>query len=221
MLKAVIFDVDGTLLDTERIYMRAWKEAAAELGYVMTDALLRKTRAVDAKLAARIFEEEIGNGFSYQEARPIRVRIAEELIQRESPLLKPGVLELLDFLEENRIQLSVASSTNTEKTKEHLAESEIAHRFSVTVGGDMVTKGKPEPDIFLKAAQLLGVEPGECIVVEDSPAGIRAAVAAGMRAVLVPDQAAITQQIIDMSDAVLQDLHEMPDYLRGIMEEEK
>lgn len=218
MLRAIIFDVDGTLLDTERIYMKAWKEAAAELGYVMPDALLRKTRAVDAKLAAKVFETEIGGGFSYQKARPIRVRIAEEIIRRESPILKPGVLELLDMLQEKGIRLSVASSTNTRTTIEHLAASGIADRFEVIVGGDMITNGKPNPDIFLKAAELLGEAPEDCIVVEDSPAGIRAGVAAGMKTVLVPDQAAITQEIIRVSDVVLKSLLEMPAYVKKQMD---
>lgn len=217
MIKAVIFDVDGTLLDTERIYMKAWKEAAAEAGYVMPDSVLQKTRAVNTKDAARIFEEEIGNGFSYQAVRPIRVRIAEEIIKRESPILKPGVLELLAFLEGKGIRLSVASSTNQQGTREHLAESRILDRFEVVVGGDMVTNGKPHPDIFLKAAEALGAAPEECIVVEDSPAGIRAARAAGMKAVLVPDQAAITQEIIDMADVVLNSLLEMPAYLQTLI----
>ena len=217
MIKAVIFDVDGTLLDTERIYMKAWKEAAAEAGYVMPDVVLQKTRAVNTKDAARIFEEEIGNGFSYQAVRPIRVRIAEEIIKRESPILKPGVLELLAFLEGKGIRLSVASSTNQQGTREHLAESRILDRFEVVVGGDMVTNGKPHPDIFLKAAEALGAAPEECIVVEDSPAGIRAARAAGMKAVLVPDQAAITQEIIDMADVVLNSLLEMPAYLQTLI----
>ena len=217
MLKAVIFDVDGTLLDTERIYMQAWKDAAAELGYVITDELLRKTRAINVKDAAKIFEADIGNGFSYDKTRAVRVRIAEEIIKRESPILKPGVTELLDWLTERSIRLSVASSTHLKGTKEHLDESKILDRFEVVVGGDMVTKGKPNPDIFLKAAELLGLEPSECIVVEDSPAGIRAAVAAGMKAVLVPDQAAITQEIIDMSDAVLKSLHDMPAYVKELI----
>ena len=217
MIKAVIFDVDGTLLDTERIYMKAWKEAAAEAGFVMPDSVLQKTRAVNTKDAARIFEEEIGNGFSYQAVRPIRVRIAEEIIRRESPILKPGVLELLAFLEEKGIRLAVASSTNQQGTREHLAESRILHRFEVVVGGDMVTNGKPHPDIFLKAAEALGTAPEACIVVEDSPAGIRAAYAAGMKAVLVPDQATITQEIIDMADVVLNSLLEMPAYLQTLI----
>ena len=217
MLKAVIFDVDGTLLDTERIYMQAWKEAAAEQGYVMPDELLRKTRAVDAKVAAQIFEEEIGNGFSYQKTRPIRVRIAEEIIERESPILKPGVLELLSFLREKGIRLSVASSTKTKTTTEHLQINGIADWFEVIVGGDMITKGKPNPDIFLKAAELLGETPENCIVVEDSPAGIRAGSAAGMKTVLVPDQAAITQEIIDLSDVQMKSLLEMPAYVETLL----
>lgn len=217
MLKAVIFDVDGTLLDTERIYMQAWKEAAAEQGYVMPDELLRKTRAVDAKVAAQIFEEEIGNGFSYQKTRPIRVRIAEEIIERESPILKPGVLELLSFLREKGIRLSVASSTKTKTTKEHLQINGIADWFEVIVGGDMITKGKPNPDIFLKAAEILGEAPENCIVVEDSPAGIRAGSAAGMKTVLVPDQAAITQEIMDLADVQMKSLLEMPAYVETLL----
>ena len=218
MIKAVIFDVDGTLLDTERIYMQAWKDAAAELGYEITDELLRKTRAINVKEAARIFESEIGNGFSYDKTRAVRVRIAEEIIHRESPILKPGVTELLAFLQRKDIRLSVASSTNLKGTQAHLAESGILDPFEVVVGGDMVTKGKPNPDIFLKAAELLHLAPQECIVVEDSPAGIRAAHAAGMKAVLVPDQAAISQEIIDMSDVVLESLLDMPAYIEKFTE---
>ena len=217
MVQALIFDVDGTLLDTERIYMKAWKEAAAEMGYVMPDRVLQMTRAVNAKDAARIFEEEIGNGFSYTATRPIRVRIAEELIHRESPILKPGVLELLDFLKEKGIRLAVASSTNTQTTKEHLASSRILEPFEVVVGGDQIVNGKPHPDIFLRAAELLGAAPEMCVVVEDSPAGIKAGHAAGMKTVLVPDQAAITDEIIAMCDKVLKSLVEMPAYLENLI----
>ena len=221
MRKAFIFDVDGTLLDTERIYMQAWKDAAAELGYHMPMSLLCKTRAVNAKEAARIFEKEIGNGFSYEKTRPIRVRIAEEIIARESPILMPGVSELLPYLKQKGIRLAVASSTNTKTTKEHLASSGILEYFEVIVGGDLVERGKPNPDIFLKAAELLGEAPENCVVVEDSPAGIRAGNAAGMWTVLIPDQAEITEEIAKLSNTMLDSLLEMPVSLDIIMEAEK
>ena len=127
--------------------------------------------------------------------------------------LKSGVAELLEYLKNKRVPMAVASSTHVDATRQHLEASRILGYFQAVVGGDMVVNGKPHPDIFLKAAQLLGIAPADCIVVEDSPAGIRAAVSAGMPAVLVPDQAAITQEIRDMSAVVLDSLNELPAYL--------
>lgn len=210
MLKAVIFDVDGTLLDTERIYMRAWKEAGKLHGYDVTDEVLLKTRAVNTVEAAGIFESEIGNGFSYSKCRVDRVRISEEIISREKELRKPGVEELLKYLKEKGILMAVASSTDIKMTREHLAFAGIGDAFSVMVGGDMVERGKPAPDIFLKAAELLGVEAEECMVIEDSPAGIQAACKAGMRAVMVPDCVAPAGEIRQMAYAVAESLREVP-----------
>lgn len=218
MLKAVIFDVDGTLLDTERIYMRAWKEAGKFLGYEVTDELLLKTRAVNVKEAAKIFEDYIGNGFSYSKCRVERVRIAEEIIDRESPILKPGVETILNYLKDHQVKLAVASSTDRDKTIEHLAESEIADRFEVIVGGDMVEKGKPHPDIFLKTAELLGVAPQECMVVEDSPAGIKAAYAANMIPVMVPDCVQPTEEMKEMAYAVKDSLEALVDLIARLLE---
>jgi len=213
MLEAVIFDVDGTLLDTERIIIRAWKEAGAFLGYDVTDEVLMKTRAVNVQEAEKIFEDYIGNGFSYKACRKERVRIAEEIIERESPILKSGVKKSLDYLKEKNIKLAVASSTDTDKTKEHLEASDILQDFEVIVGGDQVEKGKPHPDIFLRAAQLLGVKPEHCMVVEDSPAGLKAARAAGMIPVMVPDFVPPNEETRQISYAILESLEEMPDLI--------
>ena len=92
MIQAAIFDIDGTLLDTERIYVRAWQIAAREMGYEIPDDLMRRPRAISAKAAAEILEREIGNGFSYAKVRVRRHEIAEEMLDRESPVLKSGAL---------------------------------------------------------------------------------------------------------------------------------
>lgn len=187
MIKAIIFDVDGTLLDTERIFVQAWQEAGKAMGYEIPDSVMLRTRAINRTESKKIFAEALGESFSYEKAFELRTVIAEEMIHSKSDLLRPGVLRTLDYLRERHIPIAVASSTNLEKTKAHLAQFGLLSRFHAVVGGDMVQKGKPNPDIFLLAASMLGVPAENCLVVEDTPAGIQAAAAAGMYPVLIPD----------------------------------
>lgn len=213
MLRGVIFDVDGTLLDTEKIYIQAWREAGKCFGYQIPDEALMRTRAINRQRAIEIFKEYLGPDFCYEKLLPERIRIAEELINQSANLLKPGVNELLDTLDTRGIRLAVASSTNLEKTKAHLTHAGLLHRFHGVVGGDMIEKGKPNPDIFLLAASLLGLHPEECIVVEDSPAGIEAAFRGGFRGILIPDCVPANDKTAAMSYRVMRDLYELIDIL--------
>ena len=208
MIQAAIFDIDGTLLDTERIYVRAWQIAAREMGYEIPDDLMRRTRAISAKAAAEILEREIGNGFSYAKVRVHRHEIAEEMLDRESPVLKSGALEMLDALRARNIKIAAATSTNAAQTERHLQLNGLLTRLPVHITGDMVERGKPFPDIFLKAAEAVQTDPARCLAVEDSPAGAAAASAAGMRVLLVPDIAIITQETIDQCFMVCKSLTE-------------
>ena len=209
MIKAVIFDVDGTLLDTERIYMHAWRIAAKEAGYDLPQEALLKTRAINRVLAAKIFREATDEHFDYDAIYSRRLAIGEEILAQQPANLMPGVREVLDTLRSRGIPMAVASSTEYGRTVAHLEHSGIIGYFDAIVGGDMVTKGKPNPDIFWKAADLLGVPYKACMVVEDSPAGIRAAASAGMVPVLIPDCVPASDESTALSHAVLSSMHQL------------
>lgn len=209
MVKAIIFDVDGTLLNTERIYMRAWKEAGKAAGFDISQDTLLRTRAINKADARKIFQDALGPEFDYDALQKARTVISEEIIAQSTDLLLPGVAETLDHLKARGYPLAVASSTGRDKTVSHLEHAGLLHYFDAVVGGDMIARGKPNPDIFLKAAELLGVDPADCMVVGDTPADIRAAVAAKMCPVLIPDCVTPDETIMSMCHRVLDSMHQL------------
>ena len=216
MIEAVIFDVDGTLLDTERIYVSAWREAVRQMGHTLPEDVLGRTRAIDRKISERIFKDALGEDFDYYEAYRRRVEIAEAVIAAGTQKLpKPGAAELLDWLDGHGIKKAVASMTKRERTDAHLAAAGLIDRLPVRVTGDEVHKGKPDPEIFLLAASQLGVRPERCLVCEDSYAGIEAAYRAGMLPVMIPDYVPPRPQERDIAK-ILPSLYEVI----GLMEAE-
>ena len=184
---AIILDMDGLMLDTEPISLRIWKAAAVELGYVLTedvcDAMIGRTAA--ANVTSLI--EHFGADFPAAEiARSAGVRYRAHLEAHGVPR-KAGLEELLSFLDRRGLARAVATSTDTALARRKLEQAGVLGYFEIVVGGDQVERGKPEPDIFLRAAACLGCDPADCVVLEDSGPGIHAAAAAGMRPILVPD----------------------------------
>ncbi len=212
MPKVVIFDVDGTLLDTEQIYMRAWQEAAAGFGYALPLEALLQTRAISSAQAEKIYRKYCGEQFRLEEIYPERVRIAEEIIEHAAAetLLMPHVRQGMKWLKERGYTIAVASSTNEAKTRSHLAHAGLLDEIDVVVGGDMVEHGKPAPDIFLLAARLAGAQPEDCLVVGDSPADVGSAKAAGIPMMLIPDQVPLNDYTKENSRWVLDSLAQLP-----------
>ncbi|MBS0320239.1 MAG: HAD family phosphatase [Proteobacteria bacterium] len=184
---AVIFDMDGTLLDTERLAARAWPVAAAALNIEFDPALVdamvgRNSRDCTVLIAAR-------HGPAYPVAALQAGMLAayEHMIDTEGLPLKPGVIALTDALRARAVPLAVATSTRRRRALDKLERAGLVDRFAHVVGGDEITHGKPAPDIYLEAAARLGVPAAACLAIEDSATGYRSAHAAGMTVLLVPD----------------------------------
>lgn len=187
--KAVIFDMDGTLLETELMVIEAGLEAMASLRLAPRRDLLESLVGIVTAEAAPMFQEAYGPGFSMAELEEHWDRHLARRFDSKIPL-RPGVDRLLAHLDELRLPRALATNSRTEVAHSHLRNAGIVSYFKTrhVHGRDHVTHPKPAPDLFLHAAEGLGIAPEDCLVFEDSDPGATGAVAAGMTCVLVPDQ---------------------------------
>lgn len=183
--KGAIFDMDGLLFDTERIYQQTWKEIAMERGTALGEGFPKAISGTNGAYMCRVIETyyQVSDGHAIMEECMGRVR---DKLSVHVPM-KKGVYEILDFFRKKDIRMAVASSSAAEQIESNLETAGIRGYFSAIVSGTEVRHGKPAPDIFLCAAERIGCGPGECFVFEDSENGIKAGHAAGCMTVMVPD----------------------------------
>ena len=186
-IKGILFDMDGLILDTEKLYCRFWQEAARILGYPMTMEQALGMRSLNRHAGEAKLKSYFGEGISYTEVREKRIELMDAFVEKEGVTTKPGIWELLAFLQEKQIRTAIATSSPIGRTKKYLSSVHLENEFDAIVSGYMVEHGKPEPDIYVYAARQLGLEPENRIVLEDSPAGILAAYRAGCMQVMIPD----------------------------------
>lgn len=218
MRKTIIFDVDGTLLETERIYTDSWVIAGTRFGYEITRDMMLRTRGYSVEATRNLLRDLFGEEFPFEAVREARIEASEEEIRKKTAeeLLKPFVKETLKSLDKLGYRFAVATSTGAEMTKDHLVRAGIFHYFSAIVSGEMVQFGKPHPEIFLKAAELAGAKPEDCIAVGDSPADVLSAHNAGMEVILVPDLAKNDEKTRSLCFKVLDSFEHVTDAIEEI-----
>lgn len=186
-IDAVIFDMDGLMIDTEKLLNRYWIQAANENGYPMTMEHVLQIRSLASKYAIPKLKSMLGEDFDYATVRKRRMELMAEHVEKYGIEKKKGLDELLDFLKKRQYRLAVATATDMERTRNYLTKIGKLDYFDKIVCGSMVENGKPEPDIYLAAAAALGIPAKKCMALEDSPNGILSAYRAGCIPVMVPD----------------------------------
>lgn len=185
--QAVIFDMDGLMLDTESLGPRTWAEAASITGVEFDLALLPLMIGRNYRDCRVFLRQHYGEAYPVEQLTASCLVAFDAIVAQEGIALKPGVVELLDWLATQHIPHAVATSTRRDRAKAQLTRKGLYQRFATLVGGDEIAHGKPAPDIFIEAATRLRVRPDQCVVLEDSEPGVRAAIAAGIAPIMVPD----------------------------------
>lgn len=209
----VAFDLDGTLLDTETLYKRFWTEAAVRMGYPMREEHALMIRATAAPVAEAILKEHVHPDFDFYGVRELRRVIMEEYVDEHGVEPKAGMTELLESLRARGIRMVVATATQPDRARKYLDMVGASHYFDDIICANMVPRGKPAPDIYLLAAERMGLRPDQVLAVEDAPSGIRSAHAAGMHRVLIPDQDQPSDELRALCDAVVPTLADLIDMI--------
>ncbi len=212
MIKAVVFDMDGVIFDSEKLYRKHWKISGKDIGIseeemeIVCNKLAGATKEVNGVM----MKERFGQDFDYIAFRQITMDRMDEDIREHGIDIKSGVIELFDYLKKNDIKMALATSTSRERATRNLKNAHLYQYFDKLVFGDSIVHGKPAPDIYLAACRELGVEPEEAIGVEDSINGVMSSHNAGLYTIMVIDLIQPTAEIRDVyADKILDNLTEI------------
>ena len=206
---AVIFDMDGTLFDTETISMKAWKRVGEKLHLPTSDTFILSLIGRTRKDQQVIFDTYMPKGWPQEEACRLHTLYKKEEKQQNGVPLMGDVKGLLEIVKNKGYRIAMATSASAEDVEFNLHHAGIAPYFEIIVNEEMISQGKPAPDVYLKTAEKLGVQPQKCLVVEDSLNGVRSAYRANTTVVMIPDKVPPTKEIETMCDYILNSLDEL------------
>ena len=208
--QAVVFDMDGVIFDTERLVIEFWKEVAKKHNIPNIEHTCIQCLGTNRVRTREIFLENYGADFPFD---PYRAEVTELF---NTHYTKPGIRELLSYLQEQDIKVGLASSTAQHLVRDEIGTAGLLPYFQTLVCGDMVEHSKPAPDIFLKACEILNADPTKSIAIEDSFNGIRSAHCAGMTPIMVPDQVQPTDEIRTLAFHVMPSLLDVLNWLKTL-----
>ena len=212
--RAVIFDMDGVILDSEILVLASWKLAAEEWGLSGIEPLAKRCLGINAVVTKELFLEAYGADLDYEGLKSVMRTAYWKAVDSGKLKLKPGVKELLNFLKANDFLVGLASSTQEDTVRRELTMMGVIDFFDHVTCGDMLKKSKPEPDIYLMACDGLGIVPQSSFAIEDSYNGIRSASRAGLSAIMVPDLVPPTEEMERLSCVILPSLFDVMEYLK-------
>lgn len=213
-IKAVLFDMDGVLIDTEKYLTEFWRQAAKEQGLLLTKEDSYLFRSFSSKYAAPWFEKTYGDQYDYWAIRERRKELMSEHLKKHGIEKKDGVDEVLHTLRKEGYQTAVVTATDEERTRSYLNEIHILDLFDDIVCATMVERGKPFPDVYRYACEKIQRKPEECIAVEDSPNGVHSAWEAGCHVVMVPDLTQPDGDVMKMVDRKADSIREIPQLIK-------
>lgn len=212
-MQCVVFDMDGVLFDSEALVLHSWEQTAEIHGIPDVREVCLRCLGTNAEKSRQLFLEKYGADFPYDTYKTEMSARYWENVGEGKLALKPGVREILDALQQHGWKTAIASSTRTAVVREEMQHFGLEQMFHEIIGGDMVRRSKPDPEIYLTACRALGADPAETYAVEDSYNGIRAAAAAGMRPVMIPDLLPPTPEIERLTEQIFPSMAEFQQFL--------
>lgn len=214
IVQGVLFDMDGVILDSEKLYARFWAEGCAFFGYHMTYPQALGMRSLNAQAGQAYLSSLFGKEIRYDAVRSKRIELMDAYVKENGIEAKPGVYALLDCLQEMGIPYAITTASPIDRIQDHLGRLGLYHRFNHICSAKQVPHGKPEPDIYLFGAQTIGILPENCLALEDSYTGLLSAHRAGCMASIVPDLDQPDKKILDIAFGRFDSLEDVIPFLR-------
>lgn len=214
MIKAIIFDMDGLMINSERVTYECYVKVLEKMNLTMSEDFYKRLLGKTLSSAYQIMFDEYGKDFPMDDVLKDVHQLMNDIFEKDGVPLKDGLIELLTYLKENNYLTIVATSSTRNRVEHLLGMADILKYYNDSICGDEVTHGKPNPEVFLRACEKLGVEPSQALVLEDSEAGIQAAHSAQIPVICIPDMKYPEPKYAQMTTEIFNSLHDVIDYLK-------